>query len=362
MDKSLKINCSYICRRDSQWLKGLLTFLIILGHNMTFTISFERYGVMSYLYTFHVQCFFILPFLYGSSPLTISAVKKQLSRFYWPFFVISTVLMIFYSGMLRFANFSGTGLLRMYLCCDAVSLKQMCGYKALWFLPAMMWTLLLKDFFYYTSKWVQAIIMLLSVLIELYAFATYIYSFPPIPDYLFVPINSLHFLLLGVIIRWIFSRCRSWNPAIVFAFASLLFVSGTIIYVFKCAMTIQTGENIWFKVLQLWMPLAFMLMMCKSFELKSTSDDSLFYKFGQESLPIYIVSPFLGYAGYFVMHRLGMVYWWTGVSMQFIIVFCSYLISVLVFRGRFRQFLFPKNYGEFRRIFSRNKAEACENK
>ena len=79
-------------RDESAAIKGLLMFLIILGHNAVFTNSLK--GSFNYLYTFHVLCFFVLPFMYGKTeqkPFKQS-FKKNFIRLYYPFILFFTIL------------------------------------------------------------------------------------------------------------------------------------------------------------------------------------------------------------------------------------------------------------------------------
>lgn len=55
---------SLLTRDESVGVKGLLIFLVVLGHN---SLAMEYTGLYSLLYSFHVYCFYILPFLYGAT-------------------------------------------------------------------------------------------------------------------------------------------------------------------------------------------------------------------------------------------------------------------------------------------------------
>ena len=90
----MKDSISLISINESTALKGLLIFLIVLGHNMIFTYYVLPYNGMAYLYSFHIQAFFILPFLYDSKILNVKRIKDYFFRLYWPFIIISIILYI----------------------------------------------------------------------------------------------------------------------------------------------------------------------------------------------------------------------------------------------------------------------------
>lgn len=58
--------CSFT-KEESASIKGLLIFLIVLGHNFVFLDCFP--STYPYWYTFHVACFFILSYTYSCKKL-----------------------------------------------------------------------------------------------------------------------------------------------------------------------------------------------------------------------------------------------------------------------------------------------------
>lgn len=351
-----KKSCSYIGRDESVWIKGFLTFLIVLGHNMTFTLPLNKWGVMSYLYTFHVHGFFLLPFLYGSSPLTIGRVLRQAVRLYWPFFILATAMTVVFGLFTHFEHFSCVNLLKLYTCSGIASLRIMCGYMALWFLPVMFVVLVLKDVYYGSDRFIRSLLMWSSLFLHAYAWAGYWLALPVIPDYLFVPVTALRYLSLGVCCRAIMAWVNGKRAVPVFAVCLFLFVCGTIVYIEKVSTQIINGDNIWFASLQVWMPVVFMVLLCKALDIWKIRRDSLWVKIGRCSLPVYIISPFMGYAFYFLLLRLDGVDWWTGIGVQFAIVGLAYTVSDRCLKGtRMERFLFPKSLEELRMCMKRKK-------
>lgn len=83
----------YIGKDESNILKGILIFLIILAHNnILLPVSSFTWSL---IYTFHRTCFFILPFFYEWSPKghTTSYIVKLIVRNWIPYFITSTMVL-----------------------------------------------------------------------------------------------------------------------------------------------------------------------------------------------------------------------------------------------------------------------------
>lgn len=345
---------SIISKDSSTCIKGILIFLIILGHNMCFTLPMEKLGLMTYLYAFHVQGFFILPFLYGSKSLTKKVIIKNLIRLYWPYLVLVTTLLFGYGAFTHFANFSISNITKLYVCGGEAILRTMCGYAALWFLPAMLCTLILKDIFYQSNKIIKCTLILISAILNINTILNY-----PIPYYSFVSewftgvAIALRFLILGVITRIIIVKLSKVNISITIWISLLLFVIGTVIYFTLVIPHANQSSSPWFKFIRLWMPIVFMIMLCKLQELGNLKLYSIIYNLGQHSLAIYLVSPFIGYLAYFTLLHFNLVCWQTGIIAQIVITTIAYLIAKYIIRGRLKQFIMPRNIEELRTVFSK---------
>lgn len=81
---------------ESNSIKGLLISLVVLGHNTIFS-SIVPESIYYFLYSFHVACFFILPFFYDlkGENTVMGGVIKYFKRLYWPYvwcFVLLSIL------------------------------------------------------------------------------------------------------------------------------------------------------------------------------------------------------------------------------------------------------------------------------
>ena len=204
-------SASYVSRDNSTWIKGLLTVLIIMGHDMVFTIPLNGHGVMSYFYTFHIQGFFILPFLYGIRAERYSSRRllDTVVRYYWPYFILVTVFMVANGIMDGFSGFNAGNILRMYFSCTGSSIKEMCGIQIFWFLPSMMTLVLLKELYYRNGRILRAVLLAISVgciAISVFSNTSYTCRETWRTVASFVPsggANALQMLAQGVLLRYI---------------------------------------------------------------------------------------------------------------------------------------------------------------
>lgn len=78
------LNYSFLEKSNSSGWKGILILLIVLGHNSILckpSIEAEHFYIWrSWLYTFHVWAFFVLPFLYGCKELNLMDIVAHTKR------------------------------------------------------------------------------------------------------------------------------------------------------------------------------------------------------------------------------------------------------------------------------------------
>lgn len=139
--------------QESDAIKGILIFLVILGHNRFFS-TVAGSEVWNYLYTFHVYGFFILPFFYPEKGIDTNRIKNnsvKLLYVYVVWFLAYSVIFILASKVFHLIPISETGRLRSpigYIVALITGAPQLlsetCGFQVLWFLPVMFSMLLLK--------------------------------------------------------------------------------------------------------------------------------------------------------------------------------------------------------------------------
>lgn len=349
MQQNSTENYSLLAKEDSLWIKGFLIFLIVLGHNMTFTIPLGQWGVMSFLYTFHVHVFFLLPFLYGSHRLSTQRMVIATIRLYWPYLVFATVLAVVYGCQNLYESWSVERWVRLLLFGYAEDVRPMCGNAMLWFLPALLLTIILKDMYYQSAYIWRVILLTISIVINvLYIVDSQLHVYSLLLNY--VPLGGVHafrYLLLGVIFREALQWRRVMPRFLNIILCTTIFLIGTYIYGSQVAVHMNR-EVMCFRLLQIVMPLCVGGILCSAVINHQNIISKVFCCLGQESLVIYLVSPFVGYFCYYIISYLNATCWPMGILAQLIIVFLSYLISRKLIAGRLRSILLPRSIEELR--------------
>lgn len=346
-------NTSYINREHSIWVKGILSILIVLGHDMVFTIPLQEYGVMSFLYMFHIQVFFILPFLYGidNHSYTKERLKNTIIRFFWPYLLLVTLFVVGYNIVTLFSHFSIRGLFRLYVFCDGITIRQMCGVQIFWFLPSMMCTVLLKELYYRSRAWIKCLLFVLSfIFIGFAIYSRVSYSTYDSWSHIMrnIPLGggyAINMLALGVITRWFFSQMVLHKRYVQTAFVgTICFIVCSILYWHYVADFMSRKPfNVLYTILQQVAPVTFITALVAYINLLGIKRRGYISEFGKYSLLIYLISPFVGYVCAFVAIKLHLMYWWMGLLIWPLIVLVSYRIAIWIGTTKFSNILIPQN-------------------
>lgn len=346
-------NTSYINREHSIWVKGILSILIVLGHDMVFTIPLQEYGVMSFLYMFHIQVFFILPFLYGidNHSYTKERLKNTIIRFFWPYLLLVALFVVGYNIVTLFSHFSIRGLFRLYVFCDGITIRQMCGVQIFWFLPSMMCTVLLKELYYRSRAWIKCLLFVLSfIFIGFAIYSRVSYSTYDSWSHIMrnIPLGggyAINMLALGVITRWFFSQMVLHKRYVQTAFVgTICFIVCSILYWHYVADFMSRKPfNVLYTILQQVAPVTFIAALVAYINLLGIKRRGYISEFGKYSLLIYLISPFVGYVCAFVAIKLHLMYWWMGLLIWPLIVLVSYRIAIWIGTTKFSNILIPQN-------------------
>lgn len=357
---------SLISREASTAIKGLLIFLIILGHNSFFS-SESRIG-MVYLYTFHIQAFFMLPFLYPHKKISATRLRDYAIRLYYPFVVLFLSLTLLnYVGnslgiipksvspqMIEMSN-KWKDFLLTILTGNGYNIDYFTGFQFLWFLPVMFSMTILKDIYYdkNTSK-VFKFLMILSG--SIFFFIYFIFGFRTPFDkniiYLlkeyspFAVTYALGAFFMGVVGLWII---KMKNNRIAYIAIPMLFILGTVI----CLMSQHDGEIPindeirW--VLLLTMPFLFFFIL---YQIRYTlSNSRLLQKLGKYSFPIYIIHPFLLKILFMIVYPLWGTNWGIVIISQIIITVISYHIARIIYKNPYlKAAMFPNSWNEIYKL------------
>lgn len=340
---------SYLCRDHSAIIKGVLTLLIVLGHDIVFTIPTDFIGIMSFLYLFHIQCFFILPFLYGISSEAFS-VKRTFSlikRFYWPYCIFVILLAIIYGSFSGFKTLSLIGIIKALLF-GGTHLKSVCGISILWFLPSMMCTMFLRELYYRMGKIGKSTLLIISILYNfivivnaidssMLQFVNYFKWMPFGSDY------SIGILYMGVLSRWLYIKIANVeNKIVLLSCLLVIFIVSITYFSFIVPATINYAAHPLYKIISRFSPIAFFIFLCiVCGYIRTENVRVLLSTIGNKSLYIYLISPFVGYLMAFICINLNIISWYIGLLVWPLIVIISYYMSRMI-RGKFEVLIFPK--------------------
>lgn len=128
----------------SSRMKGVLILLIILGHNSVLTKCVP--GLFSYLYSFHVILFFILPWFYNHNKPTLRKSLKRCAKLYGYYTLFFVIQIVAYNVLIE-NNFSLENSLHAFVVGGHHALKVVTGYEYLWFIPAFCVSMLMCDLY-----------------------------------------------------------------------------------------------------------------------------------------------------------------------------------------------------------------------
>ena len=182
-------NISSVSRDVSEIMKGFLILLIILGHNTILSPMFP--DVDFYLRSFRTPIFFILPWLYIIKPPTYQKIIKRSVKILFWYLAFFIVQVIFYNVLFD-TTFSFGETIKAFFLGGHHLLKGVTGYMYLWFMPAFLVSMLVRDLYSVVDQNVRTAIIILSAgIVVFFNFNTYT-DFPAI-------IQGLFFAALGIV-------------------------------------------------------------------------------------------------------------------------------------------------------------------
>ena len=356
-------NESLISREESTAIKGLLIFLIILGHNSFFS-SESRIG-MVYLYLFHIQAFFMLPFLYPHKKISFIRIRDYVIRLYYPFII----LFLFLSLLNYVGNILGVipenvssqmietdkhwnDFLLTILTGNGYNIDYFTGLQFLWFLPVMFSMIILKDIYYDndTSEILKYLIILCG---SIFFFIYFIFGFraPFDKSVIYLLKNYSPFAItyafgaffMGVVGLWII---KNWKNSILYIIIPILFVFGTTIcFILQHDGEVPIDDKVRWGLL-LTMPFLFFFIVYQIRNILSNS--CLLKKLGEYSFPIYIIHPFLLKILFIIIYPLWGTNWGIVIISQVITTIISYYIARIIYMNPYlKAIIFPNSWNEF---------------
>lgn len=335
---------SFLTKSESNAIKGLLILLVIFGHCSTIFVQLELTKMIvtyQWLYTFHVYCFLILPFLYGSKDLGKQKIFNQIARIYVPYswlFIGCTVILYLHS-----AQFNGWKILLAFLIGNEPLIKKAIGFNFPWFLPSIFATIILRDFFYSSKKTVRTILLTISTILWIAIISGSTTRFI-IGNYVpFAISQGFLWLILGVIARNFLRRYDNSKISILIYLCIFCIVSYTY-FQFNETFPIQIKRLFYFV-----MPI---LALGTIFSLKTILSHSKFLiQIGQYSLQLYIVHALI-HNGLLVLisilHINKSIL--SGTIILVITFILSYMFALISTKITFlRTIFYPKNFFRWRK-------------
>lgn len=338
MNKYVSLN-----REESGAIKGLLIFLIILGHNAIFTQSLS--GAFEYLYMFHVQVFFIIPFMYKTTK-SISysdSIRKNFVRLYYPFILF----FLFLSLLFFISNGSNVDLNKLNIAYDSDSdlyyfintlitgnfylIDYFAGFQYLWFLPVMFSMSVIKDVA--NNKKHLSILLSIVGLFCYLMFFVFLYKTPYDRNINFLIMQFSPFALLqgiGAFFLGNISLLIMNNKHIKYIniICSIIFIVMSIIYIVKINNNTFDRCDLW--VYRFFMPLLFINFIYYLREHIAKSE--ILKKIGEYSFPIFLIHPPLCAIAYIICNKFFEINIMYGIFIQLFVTYISYCLSVLWYK------------------------------
>ena len=316
-------------------------FLIILGHNAVFTNSLK--GSFNYLYTFHVLCFFVLPFMYGKNeqkPFKQS-FKKNFIRLYYPFILFFTILSLlsYFTGgnEIDLNKISTTGVgnnnyfigfTSTLITGNKYLIDHFTSFQYLWFLPVMFSMNLIKETI--SNKKIIKVSLYILGCVSYIIFFVFSNKTPYNRDINFYLMKASPFAILQGLGAYFLGRtsvaiinnkyCKYINLT-----SSLLFILLSIIYITDLYNnTLSTQKNWCYTFI---MPFLFinLIFLTKDYLAKS----NILKRIGEHSLPIYLIHPPLCIVSYMICQKFLQINLTYAIVIQILVLTVSYYIAVL---------------------------------
>ena len=306
---------SLIGRDESTAIKGLLMVLIVMGHD---TILMQGGMSFPFLYSFHIYCFYFLPFLYDYRRKKLSTlIVNNLRRFYVPYTL--TFLLLVALAVATHRHLDIMRLVQTYVCGSQATFGYAFGSgRFMWFIPTMFMLLIYREI-YYRSTWVVRV-----VLFDLSVFSLLIFAFPcsVLSDAIvYAPccmMTALAMLAPALVCRYLLSRLS--RQACALAFFALIVVDMIFI-----PLQDFWSYNAIYRLLSPTVVFLFLLSLRHFF-----ARSRMLIKIGDNSFKIYLIHVFLYQGFYVVVDRLDIGHSIiTGVVLFPVVLVLSYGLSRL---------------------------------
>lgn len=348
----IKDNISF---EESNAIKGLLIFLIILGHNRIFSAVASSQCWM-WLYSFHVYSFFLLPFFYPEKGINGDRIRNNAVKLLYVYLIWFIIYSLCYQIMLHIVPSLAKSdtiptafqyILAMLTGSQSL-LGNTSGFMVLWFLPVMFSMLLIKGLrerFKNSKMWPIVFtfgVICYIMLIDFRYKAPFSYSIISNID-MVSPIavfRGLGAFAIGYLSFILYEKLKWWGGV---AYLLIFLIASTVWFIFSVV------DNSLYWILKPLMTVSFFLsIFCFRHYIGKSS---LLQTLGKYSMPIYLVHPFLCILFSSEIFNLQVTSDMKGIILvilsQIIITATSYGIVFLIYKLKYlKRFLFPDSYKE----------------
>ncbi len=359
----------FLTRNQSRAIKGFLIFLIVLGHNAMFTKSLP--GSFEYVYLFHVQAFFILPFLYGKTKNENfqTAFKKNFIRLYYPYILFFVALSLINYLVIRLSgqNFDLNALyfpangnkvlyyISTFFTGNYYLIDVFTGMQYLWFLPVMFSMTMLMNL-NIQKKCLKFFLMILGA-ISYVLFMVFMYTKPYNASFNFSLMLISPFAVLQGIGVWFLGTSFLYilnNPKFskIVKYSSVIFIVLSILFIFR--KFVCSNYVIIYYVVRFLMPLIFMCFIWMYRD--KFSNIGILKKVGDLSFGIYIIHPILCNILYLIFKKYFAVNLINALVVQLIVFSFSYYVAYFINNiSILQKMLFPRSWEDLKSIIIKKK-------
>lgn len=342
---------SLLTHDESNAIKGILILLIVLGHTSSFVRLTDSWMVMVWLYLFHIDSFFLLPFLYLSKEVSVKRLWDYIVRLYIPFLWLLLLLMtlnIIYLGWNEI-SFSIFDFLLAFVGGGAIHLKKIIGVQFPWFLPAMCISCIVRDCYNSSSRISRRIFLVFGIISIGLAF---IYDKAGIFGGVCYVILAFQFLFQGVATRFFLE-----NGFVGKRFLLYLFLLGSLCFYLHyryCLRPFQQGypNNFFYIFLRLLMAPTFVMLLwnVRGKLIKS----KILISLGEKSFPIYLSHAFIGYLVDWILVRICLNDIIGAPVCYTVMVLGSFIVAIGLNKlGRYKSLFMPRTWTDFKNVFIR---------
>lgn len=347
------MNDSLIEKKLSTGWKGILILLIVLGHCSLLCKygpgESDFYTWRSWLYSFHVWGFFVLPFFYGSKTINMSGwgvywktLRKYLVKLYIPYTWITMVCILI--ALVLGKNLNLVQVIQAWIVGSQWMTSQYIGFHFLWFLPTMFAVLVMRDVYFnlgLRGRGIMVLLFLCFCIAELVGISLGCLNYLP-----FNLVSATKYALVGILSRHIveYVGAKSLKHRLAKYGVYLLFLIATILFFM---LDTTPKETSCLKFLSFFLSLSLPVTFgCFIIWYQKLGDSRFLQLFGRYSLEIYLFHVIVYNVLLICVQRFVSPNLFIGIVLYALTLGISIGIAILIERNKLiHSILFPTGKG-----------------